>query len=455
MATSACPVCRARFPAGDLKVSVRLRDLVESTAPATTPAEGGSGAMDCCICLERLRDPVTLPCGHDGCLACLNRLPTAGAPLAVAPVPLAVAPVPLAVAPVPLAVAPAAQDHRNRILNPATGRVVLDTAANRRRAAAGPAAARSPSPAAVRARQAWRIVSGLRRQSTWSAAARGRGFSQSAALAYAGGWLAFYFARSVACLAVGMHHLSGGEKPGGWQPWIAAFMMVRELVCLATVIACTWYNPACLLHKPIARGPGGLASTTGRSLSPELYLPNVLLFATGMMPGYSRRTRRAIDLGDTFSSCLILSDIALLAGVSGGLAAGTLPTMLAASHAITSGRSWACIVVDALQSASLFNFRESASMLGTLCLFVTTALLPSYLLCLPDINALPSQHYNAAVGCHAMTTLGWVYVFVTIPYKTERVLYLSRWLLVWLPLTLVIFFTPFISRWYDAAKFTD
>jgi hypothetical protein len=380
----------------------------------------------------------------------------------VAPVPLAVAPVPLAVAPVPLAVAPAAQDHRNRILNPATGRVVLDTAANRRRAAAGPAAARSPSPAPVRARQAWRIVSGLRRQSTWSAAARGRGFSQSAALAYAGGWLAFYFARSVACLAVGMHHLSGGEKPGGWQPWIAAFMMVRELVCLATVIACTWYNPACLLHKPIAANHSALfwyqASTTGRSLSPELYLPNVLLLR-GMPDGYavdweySRRTRRAKDLENTFSICLVLSDIALLALVPGGLAAGTLPTMLAASHAITSGRTWACILVIVLRESASTVF--CAEVFFMLCLFVTTALLPSYLLCLPDINALPSQHYNAAVGCHAMTTLGWVYVFVTIPYKTERVLYLSRWLLVWLPLTLVIFFTPFISRWYDAAKFTD
>jgi hypothetical protein len=151
-----------------------------------------------------------------------------------------------------------------------------------------------------------------------------------------------------------------------------------------------------------------------------------------------------------FSGWLILSDIALFAGVSVGLAAGTLPTMLAASHAITSGRTWACILVIVPRE------NDSAEVFFMLCLFVTTALLPSYLLCLPDINSLPSQHYNAAVGCHAMTTLGWGCLFVTIPYKTGRVLYLSGWFMVWLPLTnLVIFFTPFISRWYDAAKFTD
>ena len=422
MATSACPVCRARFPAGDLKVSVRLRDLVEST-PVVSPAQGGGGgAMDCCICLERLRDPVTLPCGHDGCLACLNRLPTIGAPLAVAP----------------------AVDHRNRILNPATGRMVLDTAANRRRAA-GQAAARSPSPAAVRARQAWRFLAGLRRQSTWSAAARARDFSHSAALAYAGGWLAFYFARSLVCLAVGMHHLSG-EELEGWQPWIAKFMVGRELAALTSVIACTWYNPACLLHRAIGWldhriGDGGNAAATPpfRLLWPELYLPATLFMED--MPNYSRR---ADGLGMKFCRCLILSDFAIFA-VPGGLAAGTLPAMLAASHAITSGRILLLIASAGLSDAIRGLSQQPRSWkvaleFGFFCMCIAHMLQSSYLLCLPDVNALPSQHYNAAVGCHAMTTACWGYVFASMP-KVDRQPGLSWWLLVWVALTLTIFST--------------
>ena len=67
-----CPICRSPFEAGTLSVNVRLRDVIATTAVGSSVDET---MLECCICLEVLKNPVTLACGHDGCLECLASLP--------------------------------------------------------------------------------------------------------------------------------------------------------------------------------------------------------------------------------------------------------------------------------------------------------------------------------------------------------------------------------------------
>jgi hypothetical protein len=72
-----CPVCRATFNKFDLTIDIRKAGLVKVAQRAARAATGTGDSdiqeeLQCCMCLELLSEPVTLPCGHDGCLKCLR-----------------------------------------------------------------------------------------------------------------------------------------------------------------------------------------------------------------------------------------------------------------------------------------------------------------------------------------------------------------------------------------------
>ena len=146
-------------------------------------------------------------------------------------------------------------DFRRRILNPTTGRMVLDTAANRRRVG------RSPSPAAA--------LFGPRGH-RWQVAVHASGLPPCAAITKVGFLLAPSLARSLASIAVGVHYLGSGELEG-WQPWTARIMLVREVLSIVTMMLETCDDPACLLSRHLGtevlvgamRGPWSLLGGSG------------------------------------------------------------------------------------------------------------------------------------------------------------------------------------------------
>jgi hypothetical protein len=224
-------------------------------------------------------------------------------------------------------------DLRRRILNPTTGRMVLDPATNRRRVG------RSPSPAARRQR--------------WQVAVHASGLPPCAAITKVGTLLALSSARSLACIAVGVHYLGSGELEG-WQPWTACIMLAREVLSIVVTVLETCDNPACLLSSPLAHD--------AHHLGIEVLVGPLVALASD--PGTARYTSFwamawVFDVVVGLWWCLdwawpatawcgplgFYLDWCGPRGFLGGLATkgfGTQPAWLTAAHVVTSGRSALC-----------------------------------------------------------------------------------------------------------------